>query len=599
MSDRHFVEISGRQISASLRMLKLEMSTDILLIFNLYVKALAHQPTYPLPKFDKLKILDVRLLCFTTDYDRRNIIVELLINSPYLESLIVSQVERGVCSCTGRGSKIENHLEDVPNLAAGNILAHLKTVRFDNFHRWVKEIYLVKFLLEHASVLEEFIIHLKHRPVVDEKLLELKLHSSKPIGPSPSFTSSRSAISTELPTPPLFLFNFMRKRGKASSRLANSFTVYVVNDTSRRHAVQNSGFFLKRKDGTTLQTFMITLAVCLYTTSETIKTKAKFIVKKNGSQDFYSERAAHKKAVEKNGYSSMNSQAVDELGNEAKGKGRVIPRSVKIRSENGDRMNEDDDSDRSSKHDPSRFELDSVFGPSLFDTNSLTKLYLLEISGGRNMNFTYRGMDCRARLILEKFSASLNVLDLSMEVIVVFDKLNNVIIRLPCTAGGYMCDVVLEFLKNAPNLEALVILQEESKDPFSYLPIYGIFSSSWTRVPPHITGYTTLNGFGCGFGLAFGLIGGTGFGAGVPGLQLGLGVGAGCGIGLGFGYGVGRGIAYDHSRRYSNIDGFKFPSPSTLFPNQDEIGGLIDELVVNTKKLVDATAREMDKWRRP
>ncbi|CAI9115683.1 OLC1v1016658C1 [Oldenlandia corymbosa var. corymbosa] len=29
------------------------------------------------------------------------------------------------------------------------------------------------------------------------------------------------------------------------------------------------------------------------------------------------------------------------------------------------------------------------------------------------------------------------------------------------------------------------------------------------------------------------------------------------------------------------------------------IGGLIDELVVNTKKLVDATAREMDKWRRP
>ncbi|KAK8921298.1 hypothetical protein KSP39_PZI020075 [Platanthera zijinensis] len=46
---------------------------------------------------------------------------------------------------------------------------------------------------------------------------------------------------------------------------------------------------------------------------------------------------------------------------------------------------------------------------------------------------------------------------------------------------------------------------------------------------------------------------GAGVGAGFPGLQVGAGIGAGCGIGFGFGYGLGRGIAYDESRRYSNI----------------------------------------------
>ncbi|KAL3503800.1 hypothetical protein ACH5RR_033641 [Cinchona calisaya] len=101
-------------------------------------------------------------------------------------------------------------------------------------------------------------------------------------------------------------------------------------------------------------------------------------------------------------------------------------------------------------------------------------------------------------------------------------------------------------------------------------------------------------GVGCGLGLAVGLIGGTGFGPGLPGLQLGVGIGAGCGVGLGFGYGVGRGIALDHSRRYSNVGKFSVAN----IPSQDEIGVLIDELVMNTKKLVKATSREVDKWRR-
>ncbi|KAL3845737.1 hypothetical protein ACJIZ3_003140 [Penstemon smallii] len=103
-------------------------------------------------------------------------------------------------------------------------------------------------------------------------------------------------------------------------------------------------------------------------------------------------------------------------------------------------------------------------------------------------------------------------------------------------------------------------------------------------------------GAGCGFGFAIGLIGGTGFGPGIPGLQLGFGFGAGCGVGLGFGYGVGKGIAYDENRRYSNV-GKIFNSRGSV-PVQDEIGALVDELVVNTKKLIQATSKEVDKWRR-
>lgn len=103
-------------------------------------------------------------------------------------------------------------------------------------------------------------------------------------------------------------------------------------------------------------------------------------------------------------------------------------------------------------------------------------------------------------------------------------------------------------------------------------------------------------GAGCGFGFAVGLVGGAGFGPGIPGLQLGFGFGAGCGIGLGFGYGVGRGIAYDENRRYSNV-GKLFNDRGNLH-TQDEISSLVDEIVVNTKKLMKATSREVEKWRR-
>ncbi|XVF37339.1 hypothetical protein REPUB_Repub19eG0137400 [Reevesia pubescens] len=102
-------------------------------------------------------------------------------------------------------------------------------------------------------------------------------------------------------------------------------------------------------------------------------------------------------------------------------------------------------------------------------------------------------------------------------------------------------------------------------------------------------------GAGCGLGFALGLIGGAGFGPGIPGLQVGFGFGAGCGVGLGFGYGVGRGIAHDEYRSYSNV-GRLFGQQH--LPLQDEIGGLIDELVINTKKVAIAASREIDKWRK-
>ncbi|XP_009370657.3 glycine-rich cell wall structural protein 1 [Pyrus x bretschneideri] len=111
-------------------------------------------------------------------------------------------------------------------------------------------------------------------------------------------------------------------------------------------------------------------------------------------------------------------------------------------------------------------------------------------------------------------------------------------------------------------------------------------------------------GVGCGVGFGIGLLGGAGFGPGIPGLQVGFGLGAGCGVGLGFGYGVGKGIAYDDHRRYSNVGNLfrggnvGISCASRNLPTQDDIGALVEELVDNTKKLVKATAREMDKWRR-
>lgn len=73
-------------------------------------------------------------------------------------------------------------------------------------------------------------------------------------------------------------------------------------------------------------------------------------------------------------------------------------------------------------------------------------------------------------------------------------------------------------------------------------------------------------------------------------------MGAGCGVGLGFGYGVGVGVAYDEKRKYSNV-GQLFHGAGNL-PSKDEIGDLVDELVKNTKRLIRATSKEIDKWRR-
>ncbi|KAK9941510.1 hypothetical protein M0R45_007215 [Rubus argutus] len=107
-------------------------------------------------------------------------------------------------------------------------------------------------------------------------------------------------------------------------------------------------------------------------------------------------------------------------------------------------------------------------------------------------------------------------------------------------------------------------------------------------------------GVGCGVGFGIGLLGGVGIGPGIPGLQVAIGVGAGCGVGLGFGYGAGKGVARDDTRKYSNVGnlfyGENVGNRSGNSTSQDEIGALVDELVDNTKKLVSATTREIDKW---
>lgn len=92
------------------------------------------------------------------------------------------------------------------------------------------------------------------------------------------------------------------------------------------------------------------------------------------------------------------------------------------------------------------------------------------------------------------------------------------------------------------------------------------------------------------------MISGVGFGPGIPGLQVGFGFGAGCGVGLGFGYGVGKGIAQDEYRRYSNV-GNPFRGSGRII-NEDDITALVDDIVINTKKLIKATSKEIDKWRR-
>ncbi|KAJ3671568.1 hypothetical protein LUZ60_007647 [Juncus effusus] len=102
-------------------------------------------------------------------------------------------------------------------------------------------------------------------------------------------------------------------------------------------------------------------------------------------------------------------------------------------------------------------------------------------------------------------------------------------------------------------------------------------------------------GAGCGVGLGVGLFGGIGFGAGFPGLHFGLGLGAGCGVGLGFGYGSGKGVSYDENGKHTNVG--KLFQKGQNMPGQEQIGALMDELVVNTKKLVQATSKEIEKWK--
>ncbi|RLN30251.1 keratin, type II cytoskeletal 5 isoform X1 [Panicum miliaceum] len=103
-------------------------------------------------------------------------------------------------------------------------------------------------------------------------------------------------------------------------------------------------------------------------------------------------------------------------------------------------------------------------------------------------------------------------------------------------------------------------------------------------------------GAGCGVGVGVGLVGGAGVGPGYPGLRLGFGVGAGCGIGIGFGYGFGKGVAYDENGIYSNIG--RSNQKSKGLPSEDQIDILVDEVIENTKKLIKATLKEIDKWRR-
>ncbi|KAL6614042.1 hypothetical protein ACP70R_036312 [Stipagrostis hirtigluma subsp. patula] len=87
-----------------------------------------------------------------------------------------------------------------------------------------------------------------------------------------------------------------------------------------------------------------------------------------------------------------------------------------------------------------------------------------------------------------------------------------------------------------------------------------------------------------------------GIGAGFPGLQLGFGAGAGCGIGIGFGYAFGKGIAYDENGKYSNI---RRPfQNSRILPSDEEFDILFDELMESTRRLIKATSKEIEKWRR-
>ncbi|CAI9089154.1 OLC1v1023664C1 [Oldenlandia corymbosa var. corymbosa] len=121
--------------------------------------ALQRVAPYPFPMFDNLKHVKFSLLCGYLHITA----VELLQNTPHLEMLIISSemceecrkctdAERGAC-ISRNSSWFESGIGN-KSLPA-NFLAHLKMVRFEYSPAWDLEIFLVKFLLMHASVLEE------------------------------------------------------------------------------------------------------------------------------------------------------------------------------------------------------------------------------------------------------------------------------------------------------------------------------------------------------------------------------------------------------------------------------------------------------------
>ncbi|CAI9089267.1 OLC1v1023814C1 [Oldenlandia corymbosa var. corymbosa] len=69
-------------------------------------------------------------------------------------------------------------------------------------------------------------------PVIEEKLLELKLHLSEPTCPSPSLTLSPPEILIGLPSSPLFLLNFLKNF--IAKLKAHKSVCWVFYETTKR-----------------------------------------------------------------------------------------------------------------------------------------------------------------------------------------------------------------------------------------------------------------------------------------------------------------------------------------------------------------------------
>ncbi|KVH98245.1 hypothetical protein Ccrd_023523, partial [Cynara cardunculus var. scolymus] len=111
----------------------------------------------------------------------------------------------------------------------------------------------------------------------------------------------------------------------------------------------------------------------------------------------------------------------------------------------------------------------------------------------------------------------------------------------------------LQIESYTPNLTIRIMSNRNDDEKGLFWKLPALYSDKLGKLGPAFG-----VGAGCGIGFGVGMIGGAGLGPGIPGLQIGFGFGAGCGVG---------------------------------------IGGLIDEVVVNTKKLIKATHREVEKWR--